>query len=360
MGTNQKLELKKSDRQTRPPQTRNEGKNIDYEKIYKNEIPDFVEENLERLYSNIYCTLTRIDAYESLDHVSTYVRKHGATIAAIILFKDEGHIIRVINEQIPLSPEQIARFCAKIFNEMKHARVIRIRALDTQLGAFPFPYQQLTNLEENIIYFRNHEHSYLDRLDRKFKKKILSSQEKLKASHPTHQIQYLERDAIPLNVVKEILQLARKRMISKGGMAYTDSIDTVALAKTLKKYGHVATITINEKICAGSIWFSVGKRHFHNIVAHDPEYDKYFLGGQIWLTAILRSHELEADEVWLMGGFSDNKAKYCAQPHFFHTTIIYKSRLHILTSFPEVTRLWIRRQRLSVKAAIQKMAKRTD
>lgn len=358
MGTNQSLEMRQADTKIQPPRNRKSGEKTDFDKIYKNEIPDFVEENLERLYSNIYCTLTRIEAYDSLDNVSTYVRKSGEDITAIILFKDEGRTIKVINQQTPLTPDQISRFCAKIFNELKHARIIRFYALDTQLNVFPFPYQQLANLEENIIYFRQNE-DYLDSLDRKFKKKILHSKEKTEAAHPTYKVQYLEREAIPMGVVEEILQLARERMISKGGATYTDSTDKVALEKTLKRYGHVAIITINEKTCAGSIWFSVGQRHFHYIVAHNPEYDKYFLGGQIWLSAILRSHDLQADEVWLMGGFSDHKAKFGAKPHVFRTTIIYKSRLHTLTSSPELIRLWFRRQGMSLKAALRKATKTT-
>jgi hypothetical protein len=330
------------------------------EQIYKNEIPDFVEENLERLYANVYCTLARIDAYDSLNNVSTYVQKSGSDITAIILFKDEGTAVRVINQQIPLSPEQIAAFCKKIFKELKHVQNIQFYALNTHLDIFPFPYQQVPAIHENIIFLPSHKDAYLASLRGYFRNPLLASIRKIKADHPTYKLEYFSRDTIPAHVIDQILELARKRAISRAGAIYTDSIDRIALAKTLQRYGQVAIATINGEICAGSIWFNVGKRHFHYIVAYDSTYNKYVLGNQIWLEAILRTLDLDGDEVWLMGGFSEHKAKFQAKPHVFRTIAIYKSRLHCFINWGTFSRHWIQQQRLSIKTTGKALASRKD
>jgi hypothetical protein len=288
------------------------------------------------------------------------VQKSGADITTIILFKDEGHTVRVINQQIPLSPEQIAVFCKKIFKELKHVENIQFYSLDTHLDIFPFPYQQIPAIHENIIFLPSHKEAYLASLGSHFRSRVLSSVRKIKADHPTYKLQYFSRDTIPAHVVDQILELARKRAISKAGTIYTDSIDRIALAKTLQRYGQVAVATINEEICAGSIWFDVGKRHFHYVVAYDSTYNKYVLGFQIWLEAILRTLELRGEECWLMGGFSEHKAKFQAKPHFFRTIVIYKSRLYCFLNWTTFSRHWIREQRLSIKTACKTMESRKD
>lgn len=324
--------------------------NIDvYEVIYKRNVPPFLQEALEKLYENVYCTLARLRAYDSMKDVNTYVRMDGSFIKAIILFKVKRRTIYVLNQQISLTDEDLVLFSNKVYALYKRASVIRFYALRVSELKLSLPYQQLPELEENIITFPSSKEDYLQSLRGQFRKTLRTSEERLRSAHPSFKIDFFERDGIELNVVREILTLADKRMIAKGGKSYTRSVNLNALMKTVKEYGHVAVASIEGKVCAGSLWFRVGKRHFHTIAAHDPEYDQYILGSQIWMAAILHSHDLSGKECWLMGGAREHKAKFRARTEIFTSIAIYRSKLHILMNMPTYVVLWLRKNARAIK-----------
>lgn len=321
------------------------------ETIYTDEIPAFVDATLERLYACVYCTLTRIEAYDSLQRICTYVRKDGSTITAIILFRVDKHIVSVVNQQISLSEAKLSSFCEAIFRTFKKSQVIKFYAIDANVERSSFPYQRLQAIEENIIYFPPSKEAYLAGLRRQFIKQLSNAAKKIEADYPSFKQRVVNRgDIIEADVV-QILALAKKRMLSKGKEVYSEKIDRVALMKTLKKYGHVAMATIDGKVCAGSIFLSVGKKHFHQFIAHDPEYDQYMLGNQMWLTAILYSLELQGEECWLMGGARLHKSRFLAKPHTFDSITIYRSKFHAALNPRIFVYRWAKQQVRAFKAS---------
>lgn len=321
------------------------------ETIYPNEIPPFVDATLERLYACVYCTLRRIEAYDSLAGVSTYVRKEGATITAVILFRIDAHVVSVINQQINLPAAKMLAFCDKLFRTFADVRVIRFYGIDATLDRFAFPFQQLQSIEENIIQLPASKEKYLASLRPQFVKQILTRAAKIAQDHPSFQLQTADRGDIQEQQVTDILALAKQRMAAKGREIYSEKVDRTALMKTLKKYGHVVMATIDGRICAGSIFFSVGKRHFHTYIAHNPEYDEYMLGNQMWLAAILYSIELRGEECWLMGGARLHKSRFKAKPFAFNSITVYRSRFHALLHGPLLADQWLKQKKLEFKAA---------
>lgn len=326
--------------------------------LYDNEIPKFAKATLERLYENVYCTLPRIAAYETVKGISTYVRRVGEQIVAIILFRDLGSKIAVVNQQISLTQSEILSFCNAIFEKYRKAETISFYALDTRLEDFAFPFQQTGALEENIIYFSKTKETYLASIRPAFLKKLKKSAELIKADHPTYKISYFARTQIKKAHVEDVLELAKKRMISKGKQNYTDSIDIVPLMATLRSYGHLVVATIDDKVCAGSISCKVGQRNFHQVAAHDPAYDRYELGNQIWLAAILHSFDLNGSECWLMGGKSEQKSKFRARQHILNTIIVYRSRFHVFLNCKTFLGLWLRQKNANIKPRLKVMADR--
>jgi hypothetical protein len=326
--------------------------------LYDNEIPKFAKATLERLYENVYCTLPRIAAYETVKGISTYVRRIGEKIVAIILFRDLGSKIAVVNQQISLTQSEILSFCHAVFAKYRKAQAISFYALDTRIEDFPLPFQQTGALEENIIYFSKTKEMYLASIRPAFLKKLNKSAELIRADHPTYKISYFARTQIKKAHVEDVLELAKKRMISKGKQNYTDSIDIVPLMATLRSYGHLVVATIDDKVCAGSISCKVGQRNFHQVAAHDPAYDRYELGNQIWLAAILHSFDLNGSECWLMGGKSEQKSKFRARQHILNTIIVYRSRFHVFLNCKTFLDLWLRQKNANIKPRLKVMADR--
>ncbi|GAB3472413.1 hypothetical protein GCM10027321_45430 [Massilia terrae] len=319
--------------------------------IYKDEIPAFVGATLERLYACVYCTLTRIAAYDSLERISTYVRKDGCTITAVILFRIDHHIVYVLNQQISLPAEKILTFCETIFRTFKSAQVIRFYGLDASLERSSLPCQQLQSIEENIIHLPPSKEAYLSSLRPQFAKQIRVGAAKIAEDHPSFRLRMVDRGAIEEHQVTQILALAKQRMDAKGCAAYSEKVDRVALLSTLQRYGHLVMATIDDRICAGSISFSVGRKHFHAFIAHDPDYDQYMLGNQMWLAAILYAIELRAEECWLMGGARAHKARFRAKPYTFNSITLYRSRMHALRHGRLFAEQLLRLKKIALKAA---------
>lgn len=321
--------------------------------IYRDHIPEFVTATLIRLYDNVFCTLHRIAAYETLRGISTYVRRINSIIQTVILFRDEGKTISVVNQQVNLKQEEIDAFAKKIFAEYKSAQLISFYALDAEISHLDYRFQKLAVLEENIIYFPLTPEEYLNSIKGQFRKQLRVSKEQMLLDCPGFQIKMISKKEIKVDHIQAILGFARERMKLKGKSDYTHHVNIPALMDMLIKCGHMAIAVIDDKICGGAIWFSVGRRHFHQLAAHDATYDRYMLGNQIWLAAILQSLNLGGSECWLMGGASAHKARFGAQKRMFHSYILYRSSWHIFLNPSKYTSIWFKdwigRKKLTIK-----------
>lgn len=330
------------------------------EVIYQDQIPEFAAATLIRLYDNVYCTLHRIETYESLRGISTYIRRIDSVIQTVILFRDHGKSICAVNQQIALRKEEIEQFAKKVFDVHERAQTISFYALDASPDQLIFPYQDLAVLEENIIYFPSSVEEYVKSLKGQFRKQLRVSKEQLSADQPGYQIKIVSRKEIQAEHIRAILGFAEERMRFKGKDTYTRDIDVPALTKMLRACGHMAIATVDDKICGGAMWFSVGKRHFHQLAAHDPSYDRYMLGNQIWLAAISYSLSLGGSECWLMGGSSAHKARFGAQRKVFNSFVLYRSRLHIFLNLPQYTSMWARDRIRKSKIVIKNMSTKSN
>jgi hypothetical protein len=309
------------------------------ERIYVNCIPDFVESTLLRLYENVYCTLARISAYDSLKGISTYVRLENSVIKTVILFRINRRTIDIVSQQIKLAPAEICSFAKLVFLNYPVATV-RFQAIDSKLDFCPYPFLQKQALEENVILLPPTKDIYMASLRSQFRKQILTQEVAIRAKYPGFKIKILSGNQIDDEVIGKILSLASKRMASKGSHDYTTSIDRDALGKIFRKYGYVALGVVDEEVCGGAMWLSVGARHFHQIAAHDPQYDEFTLGSQLWLAAILHCIELGGAECWLMGGASGHKAKFLAKVRELNEIVVFKSKVHLSLCFRLLAKHW--------------------
>jgi hypothetical protein len=326
------------------------------DQIYFNEIPPFVDATLERLYATIYCTLVRLAAYDSLAKVSTYVSRSGATVKTIILFRQEGRDIKVLNQQVTLSAGQITRFCDKVFCELTKAHTVSFYALNCSLHQFRYPFQQNAAVEENIVLLPPTKDAYMTNLRGQFRKQLLRAEENFKNAFPSYEIKHYARNKIPPDVITEILALAKQRTIAKGIADYTGTIDRKALDKTLARYGEVIVGTIDNKVCSGSISFRVDKRSFLTISSYESAYNQYMLGNLIWMAAISRAIDDKCEECWMMGGSAEHKARFRAQRTIFNSITVYRSGLHAVTNWHTYGLHWAKKKRSDVKKYVKAMS----
>jgi hypothetical protein len=318
------------------------------ERIYVNCIPEFVEQTLVRLYENVFCTLARIDAYESLKGVSTYVRLDDSVIRTIILFRNDGRTINVVTQQVKLTQNEINSFARLVFLNYP-VTAIKFHALDSRLLSCPYPFLQRQVLEENIILLPQSKDAYLSKLRPQFRKQVLMQEKAIRIRYPDFKIKILSRGQINGKIIDKLLSLASERMASKGARDYTSTINREALQKIFERYGYVAIGTIGEEICGGAMWLGVGTRHFHQIAAHNPKYDEFTLGTQLWMAAILHCIEIGGAECWLMGGANLHKAKFLAKPHALNGMTLFRSKAHASLDFPLFVKHWYQNSLIYIK-----------
>lgn len=339
------------------PLEKNSGDNNFVEEIiYREQIPEFVAATLIRLYDNVFCTLHRVEVYETLQGIHTYVKRIDSVIQAVILFRVQETKIVVVNQQVSFKTEELNQFAKKVFAEYRQAEVISFYALDIALPAFAFPFQCRDVLEENVIYFPPTVDDYIKSLKGQFRKQLRIFNEQMLANYPTYAIKIFSRKEIQAEHIQAVVGFARSRMLLKGKDDYTRRLDVPVLTKMLRACGYMAVAMVDDKICGGAMWFSVGRRHFHQLAAHDAQYDRYMLGNQIWLAAISHSLRLGGSECWLMGGSSAHKARFGAHRKVFCSCLLYRSNLHIVLNLPLYTSMWAKERLCSTKTVIKDMS----
>lgn len=298
--------------------------------IYENEIPSFVERQLEQLYECIYCTLARLNIHDRTANASTYVVRNGATIITVFLFRQDGDEIKVLNQQAAISEEEIRRFAGAVFSRYASARIISFYAVDTKLNDLPFPFQTYGALDENVLFPPATAEEFLASMSANFRGGIRRAERRIKKRFPSFRFEMFSTGDVSEDLVREIIRMAGARMAVKQKKAYIseDSLDN--LMRLIRTHGHIGVATIDGKVCGGSVWYRVGGRSFLHIIAHDPEYDQYKLGNQTLLMGIVYWIGHGVRECWLMGGGVGHKSRFLAVPRSLESIIIYRSRLALL------------------------------
>src|SRR6266704_945470 len=70
---------------------------------YENEVPAYIEAEIERIYGNFFSTLEHFRESGRIENANTYVVFHGEKISTIFLFRIDDNEVRVLNEVIKVS-----------------------------------------------------------------------------------------------------------------------------------------------------------------------------------------------------------------------------------------------------------------
>lgn len=298
--------------------------------IYENAIPSFVEPALEDLYESIYCTLARFHIYDPPTAVHTYVARAKGEIRAIFLFRHHWGEIQVLNQQITVNEDELARFVRAVFARYRSARLISFYAIEAAQGRLPFVHQRYVALEEHVLQLPATAEQYFGRMSANFRSCLRRAEKKIRRAFPSFEIKVLAPSQVTEEVVRELIAFAGARMAVKQQRTYIGEHEAINLMRLIQSHGYMVAASIEGKLCAGSVWYMVGGRGFMHVNAHDPRFDQFMLGNQVLLHGVLHCIERGGRECWLMGGFGTHKAKFRAAPQYLESVLIYRSRLGYL------------------------------
>jgi hypothetical protein len=298
--------------------------------FYENQIPDFVNRELERLYESVYCTLVRFNIYNEAHDASTYVARAKGVIRCLILFRIESGVARVINQQIKLADDDLRCFADAIFNKYRRVRRIAFYAIDTTLERLHLPFQRYQALEENVLTLPHSRDEYTASLNQNLLKRLQAGERKLKRDYPGYQFQILKHTEVTEEILRHVVDMAGARMASKQLSTYLREEDVGKILQLIHRYGFVGVLRIDGVIRGGNIFYGVGRRYFMHVIAHDPDYDKYMPGHMVQYLAACYCIDMGGRECCLMGGGRENKGRFRAVPQYLDSVDIYRSRLRFL------------------------------
>lgn len=313
---------------------RNEDRSTDSKKItislYENEVPSFVEAEMERLYENIYTSLSRLRIYGATRNASTYVVRERGKVITIFLFRRKAKEVKVLNEQIGIDEEDIYRFSSTIFTAFKSVTVISFWAIQTAIRRLPFPYQKCNCLSDVVLTLPGTAEEYLANLGKSTRANIKRYAKKLYRSFPSFRYEVYAKAEVNEKHIRDIIRLSSARMALKNKPGYITEEEAQRLINLARVYGFVGVAMINGRVGAGLVCYCVGANYFMQIIAHDPRYDDYKVGMYCAYLTICECIARGGKEYRFMESSHRYKFNLLGVWLDFDCLTVYRSRTHFL------------------------------
>lgn len=292
---------------------------------YDNEIPDFVEGKIEQQYGTIFSSLKKLRLSGEVDNASTYIAIKEGKITAILLFKQIKNRVHVVNQVLSLSEEDIQSFTSYIFRTFKGVASISFTAIHTDLQQLGFPFQRVNQSENIVVSLPSSIKEYSSSLGKSTRHNLNYYRNKLNREFPPFTFTVYENEAITASQIRAVMDLSKVRIEGKGkAFGFTEQ-EQEHLIQLAESAGLVGVLTIDGKICAGSICYRAGDNFSLEVIAHDPAFNEYRLGTLCCYLTISECIARNAKEFHFLWGEYDYKYRFLGQQRKLDNLVIYRS-----------------------------------
>lgn len=327
---------------------------------YESPIPAFIEAELPVRYGDIHSTLAHLRTYGGSDEVThTYVvRRHGI-IVSIFLFRCEGNAVRVINEGMAITDDEIDRFAAYVFANWPSVHLISFHAVQTAIQRLAFPCQHYVCTASIVLPLPGSAEEYVASLGKNMRRNLRRYMDKLKRDFPSFRFEVFEKERVQAGHVRDIMNLNRVRIAGKN-KAYAIDDEEEKIIALSRETGMVGVATIDDVVVAGSIGYLVGDHYFFKVIAHNPRYNEYSAGILCCYLTISECIARGCKEFNFMWNEYEYKFALGARPRGLEHVVVYRSRLHLVRHSGTAARIALNRQRYRLSALLDKADKRED
>ncbi len=299
-------------------------------RFYENEIPAFVESELENLYGNIYASMAQFRVYGGTENASTYVSWEEDRIKALFLYKVEGRTLRVINEGMTLEESEVKQFAQEAFARYPHSSLICFHSIRPAFSGIPLPGQRFFSTQDIVLMLPDSVDAYRASLSKSTRQHLNYYQNRLRRRHPDFQFEVATCNDIREEDIRTIVAFNRLRMARKNKLSAVDEAELQRIIRLCKERGMVCTIRLDGKICAGSIRYHVGTTFFARLNAHDPAYDDDRIGTLCAYLTICECIRRGGKKFSFDSGRNENKYRFLARDVKLEKLVIYRSYLHLI------------------------------
>jgi hypothetical protein len=257
--------------------------------IYIDEVPPFVESELQRLYAHIHASLPFIQIFKAKNQISTYVARRGAIPIAILPFHLERRRIVILTQMIRLDSIELQRFAACAFEHFPSIGVISFKSVQTDLLNFPYRVQRGHSREDNVINLPSTPDDYTLSLGKSTRKNLKRYRVRLEQKFPSISFETFEKKDIEEKIVRDLIKLSELRVTAKGITFGIDSDYTRGMIALAMVYGVLNVIWIEGRLCGGMISYRIGSSQYAEVIAHDESYNDYSPGMLCCYMAICES-----------------------------------------------------------------------
>ncbi|TCS34311.1 acetyltransferase (GNAT) family protein [Paucimonas lemoignei] len=300
---------------------------------YVNEIPAFVESELARLYGSLHSSLQYFRVFRSISNASCYVARRDGLPIAILVFHVNNGRIEVLNEMLELEQEELRRFVRHVFKAFPDAGVISFKALKADTDALGLPMQRSNAKDTYMISLPATAEEYTAKLGKSTRSTLRHQLNKIVRDYPSFTSSFYVKDEIQEEHVREIIKFNEERITSK---AYKFSHDDRRILDLAKTCGYVSVITIDGRICAGTVNYRIGDSIFGDVIGYDTEYEKSGVGKVALYLTICESIARGARNFYLGGGRFDFKSRMLGVQLHMDRIEIYRSYGSLLLNFDKV------------------------
>lgn len=306
---------------------------------YADQVPPFAEAALERLYRSLYSSLAHLRIFGGLDEASTYAAWRGDTLVSVLLFRQRGPEVEVINQGIHLPSEEIEAFAHHIFGSIKSARRISFHAVTAEPNPSRVPGLRFECTEDIVVTLPASAEDYLRRLGKSTRKNIRQNLSRAQRLLPgfTHEVHV--GSAVSPQVIMDIIGFNHARMARKNRVSALDHQASENLIALMRERGVVGLTKTEARLCAGTLACRIGDELYSLVNAHDPAYDAFGMGTLCCYLMIMASIEAGDRRFHLMGGQFGAKHMLLGQRMPQVHLVRYRSHLDLLKHAGGIARL---------------------
>jgi hypothetical protein len=294
---------------------------------YENEIPHFVSTEMDRLYGSLFSSLLHFTASKKLTHnTNTYIAHQAGRLQTVLLFRIDSRRIKVLNELIEISGSEIHRFANYVFKTYKLVTSISFHAIRTDFQITSYPYQKFYCAEDIIISLPDTAPIYLRGLGKNTRRNIKRYNEAILRANPSYCYKILSNEEINEDLICHIIGLNKERMAGKNKISVFDDKETQWIIAIAAASGLVGIVTIDGRICAGSICCRIADNYYMLVIAHDSAYNDFSLGTLCCYQTICECIDRGGKELHFMWGRLDYKYTLQAVQRGYDQLDIYRTR----------------------------------
>jgi hypothetical protein len=299
--------------------------------LYRNEVPAFVPGMLDRLYGHLLSSFDYHSVYESLPREShSCVMTAAGEALAVILFRVEEKQIRVINEQCVFSPDVMDAFSEFAFREFPEANMICFTAVRHDGGTLSHPHLAAKRTQDIVLALPESQDQYLALLGKSTRAYIKRYFNKLKRLHPSASWVTLDGSEVSEEHLRAIIEFNRARMAGKYKQSYIDDMEADRILRLVRRCGLVTVMTIEGKVCAGTINYRVADNYFLQVIAHDPAFDDLGIGTLCCYLTICECIARGGRNYHFLWGRYEYKYRLLGVQRDLSDVFIYRSRMDLL------------------------------